>query len=70
MKKVGTTIFAIGLLITLFTGLKFATKEKEVDVGKLHIERRENKLLVWSPMIGVVVMIIGGLIHIAGSRKV
>lgn len=69
MKKAGFLIFAIGLLITIFTGLTYVTKEVVVDAGDLSITRDEDHAITWSPLVGVVVMIIGGGIFVAGIKR-
>jgi len=60
---------AIGLLITVFTGLNFITKEKVVDVGALQITKDKNHSLSWSPLIGVATMVVGGAIYLFTPKK-
>jgi hypothetical protein len=62
MKKAGIVIVIAGLLITIFTGFKFVTKEKVVDIGSLEISRDKNHFLNWSPLLGVAVMVFGGVV--------
>ncbi len=69
MKKTGAILLFIGLLITLFTGFNFVTREKVVDLGDLQITRNKNHGLEWSPAIGVAVMIVGGVVYVFGSKK-
>ena len=69
MKQTGIIILVIGLFITAFAGFNFVTKKKVVDIGKLEITKDENHVMTWSPVIGVVVMAIGGGILFYGVRK-
>ena len=69
MKKAGIIILVIGLAITLFTGFNFVTREKVLDVGELQISRDKKHNLSWSPLVGVVVMVIGGGILLFGVKK-
>ncbi len=69
MKQAGIIILIVGLLITAFAGFNFVTKKKVVDIGKLEITKDENHLMDWSPLAGVVVMVIGGGILIYGIKK-
>lgn len=69
MKKVGFVILAIGILITVFTGFKFVTKEKVIDVGEIEISRDKKHSLAWSPLIGVAVMVVGGGMILFGEKK-
>ncbi len=69
MKKSGIIILAIGLIITLVTGFNFVTKEKVLDVGDLQITRDKQHSLTWSPVVGVVVMLIGGAVLLVNTRR-
>jgi hypothetical protein len=69
MKQAGIAILIIGLLITIFTGIKFITKEKVLDIGGLEITRDKKHNLAWSPLIGIAVMAIGGGMYLFGSKK-
>jgi amino acid transporter len=69
MKRTGLIILVIGILITVFTGFNFITREKVVDLGELEITKNKNHDVTWSPLIGVVVMVIGGGIYLVGANK-
>ena len=69
MKQTGIALLIIGLLLTVFTAFKFFTKEKVVDLGALEITRDKPHSFAWSPIIGVVVMGIGGVVLWQSSRK-
>ncbi len=60
MKKAGIIIILIGLALTIFTAFTIFTKEKVVDVGKVEITRNKPHHLNWPPIIGIVVIGIGG----------
>lgn len=69
MKKIGLVVLVIGLLITLFTGFKFITREKVVDIGEIQISRDKTNTVSWSPLIGVAVMVVGGGMLLLGPKK-
>jgi hypothetical protein len=69
MKKAGLAIFVIGSLITLFTGFKFVTREKVIDIGEIQISRDKTHKLDWSPMVGVAVMVVGGAIFFLSKKR-
>lgn len=69
MKQAGLAIFVIGLLITIFTGFQFVTREKVVDVGQIEISRDKTHNLAWSPLVGVAVMAVGGVVFFLGKKK-
>jgi len=69
MKKIGIIVLAIGLVITIITGFKFVTREKVVDIGELQISRDKNHSVAWSPIVGIVTMVVGGGLIIFGLKK-
>jgi LPXTG-motif cell wall-anchored protein len=69
MKYTGIVIILIGLALTIITAFTFFTKEKVVDIGKLEISRDKPHHLNWSPLIGIAVMGIGGVVLWKSSKK-
>lgn len=69
MKKTGIALVIIGLILTIITSFKFFTKEKIVDLGPLEITTEKPHDLNWSPILGIVVMGIGGAVLWKSSRK-
>jgi len=69
MKATGTILLVIGLLLTIFTTFKFFTKEKIVDIGKVEISADKGHDVSWSPLIGVGIMVIGGVVLFSASKK-
>lgn len=69
MKKTGIVLIIIGLLFTVITGFKFFTKEKIVDIGSLKISASVPHRVNWSPFMGVGIMVVGGIIFLAGNKK-
>ena len=69
MKATGITLLVIGLLLTIFTTFKFFTKEKIVDIGKVEISADKGHDISWSPMIGVVIIILGGIVLYTAAKK-
>jgi hypothetical protein len=69
MKKIGIIIIIIGLGLSVFTAFTFFTREKVVDIGKLEITADKPHHLSWSPVIGLVVMGIGGIVLLMSNKK-
>lgn len=69
MKTTGIIILIIGLALTIFTAFTFFTKEKVVDLGKVEITRNKPHSVNWSPLIGIAVMGIGGIVLWQSSKK-
>ena len=69
MKVTGIILLIIGLALTIFTTFKYFTKEKIVDLGKVEITSEKPHELNWSPIVGIAVMGIGGIVLWQASRK-
>lgn len=69
MKKAGLIVFAIGIIVTIFTGLNYTTKEVVLNAGDMNITRDVNHGFSWSPFIGVAIMIIGVAIFVRGYNQ-
>jgi hypothetical protein len=69
MKKAGIIILILGLLLTIITAFTFFTREKVVDIGSLKITASKPHHLSWSPLIGIAVMGVGGVLVFIPSRK-
>jgi len=68
-KTIGLTILIIGLLMSLYTGFNYVTREKVVDIGDIEITADKNHTASWSPFIGIGVMVIGGVVFLYGKKK-
>jgi hypothetical protein len=62
MKPAGIVIIVLGVLLTIFTAFTFFTREKVVDIGQLEITRDKPHYLYWSPVLGIVLIGIGGVV--------
>ncbi|WOK04175.1 hypothetical protein RT717_13935 [Imperialibacter roseus] len=69
MKKAGLVLLAIGVLITIFNGVNFVTREKVVDIGSLEISADKNHSVNWSPYLGVVLIVLGGGAYLLAGKK-
>ena len=69
MKKVGIVILLVGLLMTIYTGFTYFTREKVVDIGKLEITKENQHSVNWQPYVGIGIMIIGGVVLVLGVNR-
>lgn len=69
MKKAGIFVILIGLILTIITAFTFFTREKVADLGDVHISMNKPHHLTWSPVIGIVVMGVGGVMFLIPSKK-
>jgi hypothetical protein len=69
MKTVGIIILIVGLVMTLYTGFSYVTKEKVVDLGNLEITTDNQHSVQWQPYVGIGAMVIGGALLLLGGKK-
>lgn len=69
MKKAAMLILVLGVLITVFAGYNFVMQEKVVEIGQLEITKKKNNIMQWSPVIGIVVMLVGGGLLFYSAEK-
>lgn len=62
MKKIGIAIFLIGLGLTIFSTITFFTREKVVNLGEIEITRQKEHHFNISPIFGICMMGIGGIV--------
>ena len=67
-KSIGIGILIIGILMIVYTGFNYVTKEKVVDIGPVEMSVEKNHPVQWSPIIGVI-LVIGGIVIVAMNRK-
>lgn len=70
MKKIGIALIIIGLVVAIFTGVSFFTKEKVLDVGQIEVTKNEKHTATWSPLWGVGIMVVGAVLVLAGRKNV
>jgi hypothetical protein len=68
-KTIGIIIMVIGLVMTLYTGFNYVTREKVVDLGNVEITADKDNTVSWGPFVGTGVIVIGGVVFLAGRKK-
>jgi uncharacterized membrane protein YidH (DUF202 family) len=66
-KSIGIALIVIGIIMTIYTGFNYVTTEKVVDLGPIQINKEQNHPVQWAPIVGVIVIVIGGFIAVKGS---
>ena len=62
MKKLGYALLLIGLVLTIFTTVTFFSRERVAKIGDINITANKRHILRWSPLVGIAVMAIGGVV--------
>ncbi len=69
LKTAGIALLILGLLMTLYTGFTYITKDKVVELGDLVITKDREHSVNWQPYLGIGVMIVGGVALILSRKK-
>lgn len=67
-RNIGIILVVVGIIMMIYTGFSFVTKEKVVDIGPVEINKEEKHPVKWSPIIGAV-LLVGGIVLIATGKK-
>lgn len=68
MKRLGVILIIVGIILTIVTGFGFFTKKKVLDVGKVEVNKSERHNVNWSPYVGVGIIVVGGILVLAGRN--
>jgi len=69
MKTVGIILLIAGLVMSLYTGFTYVTKEKVVDLGELEITADKPHTVNWQPYVGIGMAVVGAGILVFGRKK-
>lgn len=67
-KTLGMILIVIGLVALVWGGVTYTTREKVVDIGPIHATREEKHTLPLTPIVGVVALIGGVVLLVAGKK--
>jgi len=66
-KNIGIALIVIGIIMMIYTGFNYVTKEKVVDLGPVEINKEEHHPVQWSPIVGAL-LLVGGIVIIATGK--
>ena len=69
MKNLGIILLIVGLVMSLYSGFTYVTKEKIVDVGGLEITADNPHTVNWQPYVGIGIAVAGGVLLLLGRKK-
>ena len=67
-RSVGIVLVVIGVIMMIYTGFSYVTKEKVVDLGPIQVDKEKEHPVQWSPIIGGL-LLVGGIVVIATAKK-
>lgn len=69
MKTTGIVILIVGILLTIYTSFSFFREEEVLDIGGLEVTADKKETVNWSPIVGVILIVVGGVVLWSSSRK-
>ena len=68
-KILGIIFIVLGFAMMVYTGIDLIRTEKVIEVGSISVNKEKEYPVRWSPIIGLVLIIAGGVIVIAVNKK-
>ena len=67
-KPLGIVLVLLGIVMIIYTGFNYVTKENVVEIGPLKVTADKNHPVQWSPIIGVVLLVGGIVVMVTGNK--
>ncbi len=68
-KSIGVILIVLGIVLLIWTGFTYTTKEKVIDAGPIQVSADKEKSVNWPPYVGGVVLIAGVIVFIGSKKK-
>jgi hypothetical protein len=65
---VGIVLMTIGIIALAYQGITYTTQKKVLDIGPIHATREEHHTIPLPPIIGIVALVGGIAVLVAGQR--
>ena len=65
----GIVLIALGLAALAYQGFTYTTRETVIDIGPIQATAERQKTVPLPPIIGIVAVVAGAGLLVAGSRK-
>lgn len=69
MKTIAMILIGAGILALVYTGFKYTTEEKVVDLGPIKIDKEKNHTMNWPPITGIFLLVSGVIVLAIDKRK-
>ncbi|MFV5687916.1 hypothetical protein ACM55M_04760 [Flavobacterium sp. ZT3R25] len=67
-RTIGIIMTIIGIIMLLYNSFNYVTTEKVVDIGPIQINKEVNHPLEWSPIVGIVLAVVGIVLIIRRNK--
>lgn len=69
MKKIGLITLVIGVIVSVFAGFHYKTRENIIDTVSMHMMTNNHHTMDWLPYLGISIILIGAAIYLIGSKN-
>ena len=69
MKFIGYVLIAIGVIALTIGGISYTRKEKVLDIGPIQATTEKRETIPLPPVLGVIALVGGIVMVVAGSKK-
>jgi len=69
MKLIGILLIVFGIVALTIGGIRYTKQEKVLDIGPIHAEKEEHKMIPLPPIAGAAAVIGGIALVVSDSRK-
>jgi drug/metabolite transporter (DMT)-like permease len=66
---IGVVLIVVGIIALAWGGITYTHKKKIINMGPIQASHKEKKTIPLPPVLGIVCIIAGGGLVIAGNRK-
>jgi drug/metabolite transporter (DMT)-like permease len=70
MAMVGIVLIVIGVVMLVYQGITFTTREKVLEVGPVEVRKDTQKTIPLPPLVGGVALAAGIVLVLVGARRV
>jgi hypothetical protein len=69
MKNAGIGLIVIGIVMLVWSGFTYTTRENVVDMGPLQVNLDKKERVNFPPYVGAIVAVIGIVLVVSDKRK-
>jgi hypothetical protein len=69
MKNAGIGLIAIGIILLVWSGFTYTTRENVIDMGPIHMNVDKTERVNFPPYLGVVLTAIGLVLIVVDKKK-
>jgi hypothetical protein len=66
---VGIILIVLGVIALAYQGITYTHRKKIIDMGPIQASRRETRTIPLPPVVGIVSIVLGGGLVLAGNRR-